>query len=89
MDFDGSYTDVGVGFYSHIPEAQLVRSRWEDFPRRFPGMNEKWVIVFKEGELRKRLDTQFVGDTVTILGKSFVRVASLSDGLFEVFQAKP
>jgi 4-amino-4-deoxy-L-arabinose transferase-like glycosyltransferase len=89
MDFDGSYTDVGVGFYSHIPEAQLVRSRWEDFPKRFPGMKEKWVIAFKEGELRKRLDTQFVGDTVTILGKSFVRVASLSDGLFEVFQAKP
>lgn len=90
-DSDGAYTDIGVAFFSNLPEARMVRVRWEDFPTRIHTVKPQWVITWPTGSLPKQAAWVREGDKATLDGRAFEKVEQLDGvgGRFELFHALP
>ena len=95
LDYDDAYTDIGVAFYSNIPEARLVRLRWEaedpgsHTPERIAKLQPSTLIVFGDGKLLAHPGVSRDGDALRAFGRSFHKVKGFEDGRFEVFRADP
>ena len=93
VDEDDAYTDVGVAFFSNIPEARLVRLRWQDdgvekFQKRFDQVHPRWVVTFAHGKLHAVPGVALQGDSLTAFGMRYRLVKSFEGGKFEVFGAE-
>jgi hypothetical protein len=94
VDYDDAYTDIGVAFFSNIPEARLVRLRWEEDPtakfhERLAQVQPNTLVAFKNGKLLPHAGVSRDGDALQAFGRSFHKVKGFEDGRFEVFRADP
>jgi hypothetical protein len=89
VDYDDAYTDIGVAFFSNIPEEHLVRSRWDDFPQRIAKNRARYLILLKKGKLLGRPEVKLEGAQLASYGIRYHRIQSFQGDDFQVFEADP
>lgn len=92
VDYDDAYTDIGVAFFSNLPEERMVRLRWEDdknvpIAQRIAKAAPRAVVLWKNGKLLQHPEAHREGDALTAYGLHFHKVKGFSNDKFEVFRA--
>lgn len=92
VDYDDAYTDIGVAFFSNIPEDRLARLRWEEdknskITERIEKLQPREVVLWKGGKLLSQPGVSRDGDALTAYGMHFHKVKGFEDDRFEVFRA--
>ncbi|MBS2028405.1 MAG: glycosyltransferase family 39 protein [Deltaproteobacteria bacterium] len=92
LDYDDAYTDVGVAFFSNLPEERMVRLRWEtegdDVQARVDKLAPAAVILWKGGKLLQHAGVSRKGDLLDAFGRHYRRARGFADDKFEVFRAE-
>jgi 4-amino-4-deoxy-L-arabinose transferase-like glycosyltransferase len=93
IDYDDRYTDIGVAFFSSIPEDRLLRLRWETeeherFTRRVEAGKPRAVLLLKSGKLLAQPGVQRAGEVLTAYGLTFHKRRSFSGDRYEVYTAE-
>lgn len=94
LDFDDAYTDIGVAFFSNIPEDHLLRLRWETeeherFTARVAAHTPRAVLLLKAGKLLGQPGVRREGARLAAYGLTFRLEQSFFDGRYELFTAAP
>jgi hypothetical protein len=74
LDSDAGYRDLTFAFFSHVPEARLVRHRWPQFELRLRELQPEFLVRFDEGELVGGSNVALEGRRLTVAGAAYVEL---------------
>jgi 4-amino-4-deoxy-L-arabinose transferase-like glycosyltransferase len=92
LDYDGPYSDIGIAFFSNIPEDHLARMRWEEDPqanllKRIGEVQPRAVVLIRGGKMLGRAEVTRAGDVLTAYGVRYRKAMGFAGDKFEVFRA--